>query len=70
VGKGKGEGMGKETRLALGKLYPRPVPRSVSCEAGPRLGPGPVPVRWDWLGPADSHWELPRIVLVIGKIYP
>ena len=26
---------------ALGKLYPRPVPRSASCEAGPCLGPGP-----------------------------
>jgi hypothetical protein len=42
VGKGKG-GWERKTILALGKLYPRPVPRSVtvSCAAGPYLVPGP-----------------------------
>jgi hypothetical protein len=34
------------------------------------LGPEPVPVRWDWLGPADSQRELPQVVLAMGKIYP
>ena len=54
----------------MGTVYPRPEPRSVSCEVGP-LGPGPVPVRcWTSWGPADSHWELPHIMLVMGKFYP
>jgi hypothetical protein len=69
VGKGKGEREGK-TMLALGKIYPRPVPRSVSCGAGPLGSLARACPVLDWLGPADSHWELPLIVLVMGKIYP
>ena len=37
---GKG-GWERITRLVMGQFYPRPVPRSVSCEAGPHLVPGP-----------------------------
>ncbi len=33
--RGKGGEWERKTRLALGKLYPRPEPRSVSCEAEP-----------------------------------
>ncbi len=37
--------------MVLEKLYPRPVPRSASCEAGTHLVPGPGPSNAGLAGP-------------------
>ncbi len=74
VGRGKG-GMGKDNQVGHGTILPPTSAPQRELRGGTPLGPGTgsrarAGPMLDWVGPADSHWELPRIMLVMGQFYP